>query len=121
MKELTKGEEAVMKQVWHLRKATVKDITALMPEPRPAYTTVATVLKVLKDKGFIDAEANGNSYAYFPLIKEEEYRRFAFDKVFNTYFNSSYENLVSFLVEEKQIDDASYQRLLEAAKKLKKK
>ncbi len=121
LKELTKGEEAVMKQVWHLGKATVKDITALMPEPKPAYTTVATVLKVLKEKGFVDADPNGNSYTYSPVIKEEEYRRFAFDKVFSTYFNSSYENLVSFLVEEKQLDDAAYQRLLEAAKKLKKK
>ncbi len=121
MKELTKAEEAVMKQVWHLRKAAIKDMIALMPEPRPAYTTVATVLKVLKDKGFVDAEASGNSYTYCALIKEEEYRRFAFDKVFNAYFNSSYENLVSFLVEEKQIVDAAYQRLLEAAKKLKKK
>jgi BlaI family transcriptional regulator, penicillinase repressor len=121
LKELTKAEEAVMKQVWLLEKATVKEISALMPEPKPAYTTVATVLKVLKDKGFVDAEANGNTYSYFPLVKEEDYRRFAFDKVFTNYFSNSYEKLVSFLVEEKKMDEATYQRLLEAAKKLKKK
>jgi predicted transcriptional regulator len=121
LKELTKAEEAIMRQVWHLQKATVKGIAALMQEPKPAYTTVATVLKVLKDKGFVEAESAGNVLTYFPLVKEEDYRRFAFDKVFSTYFNSSYENLVSFLVEEERIDDATYQRLLEAAKKLKKK
>ncbi|MCG2613877.1 BlaI/MecI/CopY family transcriptional regulator [Terrimonas sp. NA20] len=121
LKELTKAEEAVMKQVWHLQKATVKEIAALMPDPKPAYTTVATVLKVLKDKGFVEAGSAGNVLTYFPLVKEDDYRRFAFDKVFSTYFDGSYENLVSFLVEEKRLDEGAYQRLLEAAKKLKKK
>ncbi|MET0461795.1 MAG: BlaI/MecI/CopY family transcriptional regulator [Chitinophagaceae bacterium] len=121
LKELTKAEEAVMKQVWQLQKATVKEIATLMTEPKPAYTTVATVLKVLKDKGFVEAQSSGNVLTYFPLIREEDYRRFAFDKVFSAYFNGSYENLVSFLVEEKRLDEATYQRLLELAKKLKKK
>jgi BlaI family transcriptional regulator, penicillinase repressor len=121
LKELTKAEEVIMKQIWQLQKATVKEITALMPEPKPAYTTVATVLKVLKDKGFVDAASVANVLSYFPLVKEDDYRRFAFDRVFSNYFNGSYENLVSFLVEEDRLDDATYQRLLEAAKKLKKK
>lgn len=121
LKELTKAEESVMKQVWQLQKATVKEIAALMADPKPAYTTVATVLKVLKDKGFVGSESEGNVLLYFPLVKEDQYRRFAFDKVFSTYFNGSYETLVSFLVEEKKIDDATYQRLIETAKKLKKK
>lgn len=121
MKELTKAEEQVMKVIWSLKKATIKEVTRQMPEPQPAYNTVATVLKVLKAKGFVEHEAQGNIYTYFPLVAEKKYRHFAFDKVLNTYFNNSYQSLVSFLVEEKKLDKKTHDRLVALTDKLKEK
>lgn len=121
IRELTKAEEQVMKVVWQLDKGSIKAITDLVPEPKPAYNTVATVLKVLKGKGFVAYEADGNSYNYYPLITEKEYRHFAFDKVLLGYFNNSYQRLLSFLVEEKNIDQETQDKLTLLAEKLKNK
>ena len=119
IRELTKAEEQVMRVVWQIGRGTIKNVSDQMPEPKPAYNTVATVLKVLKTKGFTDFEADGSTYAYFPLIGEKEYRRFAFDKIFDSYFSGSYHSLVSFLVEEKTMDEDTHLRLKQLADKLK--
>ena len=120
LKELTKAEDQLMRVLWQLKKGFIKDIADQMPEPRPAYNTVATVLKVLKNKGFVEHEKVGNMYVYFPLIQEKDYTRFAFNKIFSNYFNGSYQRLVSFLAEEKEIDSNSRKELLKLAEKLKK-
>ena len=66
IKELTKAEEQVMQILWQLKEAIVKDILEQMPDPKPAYNTVSTVVRVLEGKGFIDHKAYGNSHVYFP-------------------------------------------------------
>ncbi len=119
IRELTKAEEQIIKVVWQLEKAAIKEIINLLPEPKPAYNTVATVLKVLKSKGFVDFEAINNTYLYYPIITEKAYKRFAFDKVFDGYFSGSYHSLVSFLVEEKNLDQETHNRLKLLADKLK--
>ncbi len=119
IRELTKAEEQLMKVVWQLGRGTIKEVTDGMPAPKPAYNTIATVLKVLKGKGFVGLEANGNLFTYYPLIAEKDYKRFAFDKVFDGYFSGSYHNLVSFLVEEKDLDEETHKKLKQLADKLK--
>lgn len=104
IKELTKAEEQVMQLLWQLKEAIVKDIITLMPEPKPAYNTVSTVVRVLEGKGFIDHKAYGNSHVYFPLISGEEYKKFTFDKMMSGYFGNSYQSLVSFIANEKKLD-----------------
>jgi BlaI family penicillinase repressor len=103
IKELTKAEEQVMQILWQLKEAIVKDIIERMPEPKPAYNTVSTVVRVLESKGFIDHKAYGNSHVYFPLISEAQYKKFTFDKMMNNYFSNSYESLVSFIANEKKL------------------
>jgi len=103
MKELTKAEEQVMQILWQLSEAIVKDIIALMPDPKPAYNTVSTVVRVLEGKGFIDHKAYGNSHVYFPTISEADYRKFTFDKMMSNYFDNSYKSLVSFIADEKNL------------------
>jgi predicted transcriptional regulator len=103
IKELTKAEEQVMQILWQLKEAIVKDIIEEMPEPKPAYNTVSTVVRVLEGKGFIDHKAYGNSHVYFPLISDAEYKKFTFDKMMKNYFSNSYQSLVSFIVDEKNI------------------
>ena len=66
MKELTRAEEQVMQILWKLEKAFVKDIIQEMPDPKPAYNTVSTIVRILEQKGFVNHEAYGKTYQYFP-------------------------------------------------------
>lgn len=104
IKELTKAEEQVMQLLWQLKEAIVKDIIERMPDPKPAYNTVSTVVRVLEGKGFIDHKAYGNSHVYFALISEAQYKKFTFDKMMSSYFSNSYQSLVSFIANEKKLD-----------------
>ncbi|MEO6521631.1 MAG: BlaI/MecI/CopY family transcriptional regulator [Mucilaginibacter sp.] len=121
IKELTKAEEQVMRILWQLNEAIVKDVVEQMPEPKPAYNTVSTVIRVLEGKGFIDHKAYGNSYVYFPTISEENYKKFALDKIMNNYFSNSYQSLVSFLVSEKNLGINELEELTKLAENLKNK
>lgn len=121
MRELTKAEEQVMLILWELKEAIVKDVIDRMEEPKPAYNTVSTVIRVLEGKGFIDHRAFGNTHVYFPIITEEQYKHFAFDKVLNNYFENSYESLVSFLVKEKNMDISQLDEIIALAEQLKNK
>ncbi|QEM02905.1 BlaI/MecI/CopY family transcriptional regulator [Mucilaginibacter sp. cycad4] len=119
IKELTKAEEQVMQILWQLKEAIVKDIIEEMPEPKPAYNTVSTVVRVLEGKGFIDHKAYGNSHVYFPLISDAEYKKFTFDKMMKNYFSNSYQSLVSFIVDEKKISVKELDELTSLIDKLK--
>jgi BlaI family penicillinase repressor len=119
IKELTKAEEQIMQILWQLKEAIVKDIIEEMPEPKPAYNTVSTVVRVLEGKGFIDHKAYGNSHVYFPLISDAEYKKFTFDKMMKNYFSNSYQSLVSFIVDEKNISVKELDELTSLIDKLK--
>ena len=120
IKELTKAEEQIMLILWEMEEALVKDVIEKMNEPKPAYNTVSTVIRVLENKGFVDHKAVGNTYIYFPIVKEADYKRFALDKVMNNYFENSYESLVSFLVKEKSMSNEELNEIIQLAEKLKK-
>ncbi len=121
MKELTKAEEQVMQILWQLKEAIVKDLLEKMAEPKPAYNTVSTVVRVLEGKGFIDHKAYGNSHVYFPLVTEEEYKKFTFDKMMKNYFSNSYHSLVSFLINEKNLSMQELEEITKLAENLKNK
>jgi BlaI family penicillinase repressor len=121
IKELTKAEEQVMQLLWQLKEAIVKDIIGRMPEPKPAYNTVSTVVRVLEGKGFIDHKAYGNSHVYFPLISEAQYKKFTFDKMMSNYFSNSYESLVSFIANDKKLDIQQLDELTKLIENLKSK
>jgi BlaI family penicillinase repressor len=121
MRELTKAEEQIMLILWEIKEGLVKDVIDKIQPPKPAYNTVSTVIRVLEGKGFIDHKAMGNIYIYFPLVTEEQYKHFAFDKVMTNYFENSYQSLVSFLVKEKNMDIEKLDELIKMAENLKKK
>ena len=121
MRELTKAEEQVMLILWDMKEALVKEVIEKMDPPKPAYNTVSTVIRVLEGKGFVAHKAIGNTHIYFPVITEEQYKHFAFDKVMNNYFENSYQSLVSFLVKEKNMDMDELDALIQMAEKLKNK
>lgn len=101
---LTKAEEQVMHHLWAMEKAFVKDIVAAMPEPKPAYNTVSTIVRILEDKGFVGHKAYGKTHEYYALVSKEEYSRFTAGNLVSNYFNGSVKELVSFFVRESKLN-----------------
>lgn len=120
IKELTKAEEQIMQVVWDLGRGFVKDVIEELPEPKPAYNTVSTIIRILETKGFIDHEAFGKSHRYFPIISKEDYKSFATGKLLNNYFSNSVENMFSFFVKEKKIDLKEADEILRLIENLRK-
>ncbi len=104
MKELTKAEEQVMQYIWKLEKAFLKDIVNEFPEPKPAYTTISTVIRVLVKKKFISYKTYGKVNEYFPLISKENYFRVYFKGVLKSFFSGSLSSFTSFFTNDKDID-----------------
>jgi len=116
-KPLTKAEEQVMQVLWKLGKAFVKDIVDAMPEPRPHYNTVSTILKILSDKGFVSYESLGKSNHYFPVVQKEDYSKGSMKQFVKRYFKGSFTDMVSFFVKEKDISVEQLESLLKELKK----
>ncbi|GLU50680.1 BlaI/MecI/CopY family transcriptional regulator [Dyadobacter frigoris] len=103
VRTLTRAEEEIMRILWHLKKAFVKDILAEMPEPKPAYNTVSTIIRILEKKEVVGYTAYGKTHEYFPLITEEEYKRHEMQQLMVNYFDNSLPNLVSFFVKDNDL------------------
>jgi len=103
MDKLTVKEEEIMQVLWRLEKAFVKDVVVQLPEPRPHYNTVSTVIRKMEDKGYINHEAFGNTHRYYPNISIEDYRSGYFTSGIQDYFENSYKNVVSFFAKEEKI------------------
>ena len=96
MKELTKAEQQVMHHIWKLRKSFQKDIVEAFPEPRPAYTTISTVIRVLVKKGFVGYNTYGKVHEYFPKISRQSYFRTHVKSLINNHFDGSVVSFASF-------------------------
>jgi BlaI family transcriptional regulator, penicillinase repressor len=116
LKELTKAEDQVMQILWKLQKGFVKDIMEEMPNPKPAYNTVSTIVRILETKGFVDHKAYGKTHEYFPVITKEKYTKFYLNNLIKGYFNGSFQNLVSFFAKENKMDIHDLEKLLEELK-----
>lgn len=116
LKELTKAEDQVMQILWKLQNAFVKDIVEEMPDPKPAYNTVSTIVRILETKGFVDHKAYGKTHEYFPVVSKEKYTKFYLNNLLKGYFNGSFQNLVSFFAKENKMDIRSLEKLLEEIK-----
>lgn len=101
--ELTQAELQIMQVVWAKERVFVKDVLAEMPEPKPAYNTVSTFIRILEKKGFIGHTAYGKTYEYYPLIPKEEYTGTYMTGVLNNFFGGSLSRLVSFFSDNKGI------------------
>ena len=96
MKELTKAEQQVMHHIWELRKSFLKDIVEAFPEPRPAYTTISTVIRVLVKKGFVGYNTYGKVHEYFAKISRKAYFRTHVSTMINNHFEGSVVSFASF-------------------------
>ena len=115
-KVLTKAEEQVMKVLWQQEQAFLKDVVEAMPAPTPHSNTVATILKILMEKGFVKAEAIGRNNLYKPTIRKDAYSKQSLGQVVNNYFDGSYPSAVSFLVDQKKLSIHDLELLLQQLK-----
>ena len=116
MKKLTRKEEELMKILWKLEKAFVKDIIEKYPDPKPHYNTTSSLVRLLQDKGVIGFKQYGNTYQYFPLISKEEYRRSFMNQIVTDYFDNSYQSAVAFFVKEKGLSPEELDELVKIIK-----
>lgn len=114
---LTKAEMEVMSRLWSMPEGmgTVRDVLDAYPDPKPAYTTIATFLRILTQKGFVETtkrEGEGKTFYYRPIISQDDYRRRAVDDMKNSMFQGSARSMVSFFMQEEQLSPAEIEELL---------
>lgn len=112
MKQLTKAEEEVMQILWLLQKCNVAAIIQELPEPKPAYNTVSTIVRILESKGFVDHEQEGKGYLYFPILKKSDYSNQSINKLVDGYFQGSFKSMVSFFMKKNDMSLSDLESIL---------
>jgi len=103
MEKLTNKEEEILQVLWQLKKGFVKDVVSKLPDPKPHYNTISTIIRKMEEKGYVKHTAYGKTHEYYPLVLKEEYRKNFMNKTITNYFENSYKNAVSFFAKEEKI------------------
>ena len=106
-----------MHVLWKVKKAFVKELLAEMDEPKPAYNTVSTIIRILEKKGFVGFTAFGKTHQYYPLVSKEDYKTQISKSLVSKYFEGSFENLVSFFAKKEEINVEELDAILKTLKK----
>src|ERR1700761_4912401 len=120
MQKLAKREEQIMQVCWQLGKGFIKEIIAGLPDPKPHYNSVATMVRILEEKGFLEHEAYGNTFQYYPIISKEEYQKHAFGDIVRQYFNNSYPSMLAYFAKEQKLSQEELNEIMEIIKSQKK-
>jgi len=120
MQKLAKREEQIMQVFWNLEKAFIKEVIPELPDPKPHYNSVATMVKILEEKGFLSHESVGNIFRYFPVITKEDYQKHAMKDIVSQYFDNSYPSMLAFFAKEQKISETELNEILEIIKSSKK-
>ncbi len=120
MEKLTRQEEEAMLLIWKAAPCCVKDVLECYEEPRPPYTTLASIVKNLQQKGFVKARRVGSTYEYTPLVAQADYKRDFLRRIVSHYFDNSYKEMVSFFAEEQVISDQDLTEIMRMIQKEKK-
>lgn len=102
-RSLTRAEEEVMQTLWEVGEGVIHDLLSLFPDPKPAYNTVSTIIRILEQKGFVGHKAYGRTYVYYPLVARKEYTKSFFSNMVANHFNNSYRSLVSFFASDENL------------------
>jgi len=115
--ELTKAEEQIMKVLWKLEKGLIRNVVDGYDNPKPAYTTVATIMKILEKKGFVSKNPIGNTYEYHPLISRQDYTKGFLNRFVNKYFSNSYKSMISSLSDNENLSAKEIEEIIELLQK----
>lgn len=121
MNILTKAEEQVMQILWVEKEGFVKDLLQKFPEPKPAYNTVSTIIRILEKKGFVDHHNFGKSHQYYPLVSREQYRNERFSSLMKNYFNNSMKQVLSHFGKNGSMDMKEADEIITMMQELKNK
>ncbi|MDH6307743.1 BlaI family penicillinase repressor [Dysgonomonas sp. PFB1-18] len=116
MKKLTQKEEEILSCFWAKGPMFVKELLEIQDDPKPHYNTLSTIVRILEEKNYIGYKAYGNTYQYYALISEDEYRKSTLDNVVDKYFGNSYTRVVSSLIEEEKLSVEELQDLIRQIK-----
>ena len=111
MKEITKAQEDILKALWDVKEGAVSDVLDSLPVPKPAYNTVATVIKVLEKKGYVSHKSYGKTNVYYALVSKKEYGQYLLKDTFTSFFNGSLNQLVSSFVKNKDVSIGELEEL----------
>jgi len=117
MEKLTNKEEEIMRVLWKLKKAFVKEVVAELPDPKPHYNTISTIIRNMEDKGFIGYHAFGKSHQYYSLVSKEAYKKTYMHNTIHNYFENSYKNVVSFFAKEEKISVSELKEIISIIEK----
>ncbi|MBO5398899.1 MAG: BlaI/MecI/CopY family transcriptional regulator [Alistipes sp.] len=115
--ELTRAELEIMQILWDRGSGFVNDILEALPEPKPAYNTVSTVVRILEKKGFVDHKAYGKSHEYYPIVDRDSYTQGFMSSVLNNFFGGSASRMVSFLSSNRSISMEEADEIMKLLKK----
>ncbi len=118
---LTKAEEQVMQILWKEKEGFVKDLLQHFPEPKPAYNTVSTIIRILEKKGFVEHRSFGKSHQYYPLISREQYRNERFSSLMKNYFNNSMQQALSHFGKSGSMNMKEADEIIQMMEELKRK
>lgn len=116
MQKLAKREEQIMQVLWDLEKAFVKEIVAALPDPKPHQNSVATMVRILQDKGFVAHNTFGRTHQFYPIISREKYQETAVEDVLGKYFAGSYSKMVTYFAENENISKNELEDILKIIK-----
>jgi BlaI family transcriptional regulator, penicillinase repressor len=111
MVEITKSQEEILKVLWNIKEGVVSDVVEKLPDPKPAYNTVSTVIKVLEKKGYVSHKVYGKTYVYFPIVSPKDYAKYLFKDSYKSIFNNSLNQAVSFFVKQNKTSLAELEEL----------
>jgi len=117
MKQLTKAEEDIMQVLWELGEGNVASIVEEFPEPKPAYNTVSTIVRILESKNFVDYRKEGRGHIYFPKVKKTEYSNQSINKLVDGYFQGSFKSMVSFFMKKNDISISEMETIMKEINK----
>lgn len=117
MQRLAAREEQIMQIIWDLEKAFIKEVVEALPEPKPHYNTVATIIKILEKKGFLASEKLGNSHRYYPLVEFVDYRKEHLSSIKKKFFSNSFSRLVAHFAKDEDLTQDEVDELIEIIKK----
>ncbi len=120
-KQLTKAEEQFMQVLWSLEEASIKEIVEQLPDPKPAYNTVSTIIRILETKKIVSHKAKGRGYIYYPLVKKTDYTNQSLHKLVDGYFEGSFKSMVSFFVKKNDVDIHELESIMKEIEKSKQK
>ena len=116
MQKLAKKEEEIMQVLWELEKAFVKEIVVRLPDPKPHYNTVSTIVRILEDKNFVAHHTFGNSHQYYPIVSKENYQKEAIGDILGKYFENSHKKMVAYFAKEENISPEELEDIIRMIK-----